>query len=88
MSSKSTIFSLNGLEHWHEECIDPRDTVGIEFNASSIEEVDTSDGMTVWVKADSQLGRLLRNAEVRAVLNRVAEEQNAEQAAYWVAKLP
>lgn len=83
MSTQSTLFYLNGLEHWHYESVDPRDTIGVEFDASSIAEVDTSNGVTVWVKRDSQLGKLLYHSDVIAVLNRVAEEQNASEALRW-----
>jgi hypothetical protein len=85
MSSQSSIFSLNGLEHWYEECVAPRDSIGIEFDESTIEDVDTTpgNGITVWIKADSQLGKLLSNPEVKAVLERVAAAQNASEAVRW-----
>lgn len=83
MSSRRTIFALNGLEHWHEESVDPRDTVAIQVAPDSIEEVDTSNGVTVWVKADSQLGRLLRHPEVVTILDKIAEEQNESEAARY-----
>lgn len=81
MSSKATIFDLNGLEHWYQEAVDPRDTLGLEFDAATIAEAYDGDGMTIYIKMDSQLGKLLYHPEVRAVLRRVSEQLNAEEAA-------
>lgn len=72
MSSKSTILYIPGKEHWYEESVDPRDTVAIQIEkASIVEVVDGYDGPTIYIKADSTLGQILRSPEVAEALKKL-----------------
>jgi len=79
MSSKRTIVRLTAEEHWHIEYQDQPATVCIDVDKSNVaEQHEDSDTITIYLKMESRLARLLTHPDVLAVFEKVAHELNSE----------
>ena len=66
------------VQHWHEESVNPRDTVEIEIDNVAILEMERDEeGLSLTLKPESLLAKVLSDRRVKNVLREVIADIEA-----------